>query len=299
MDLLTFGIAGFTAQAVDGALGMAYGVTCTSLLLAFGYSPVAASASVHMAEIVTSGVSGHFHRRFGNVNSTLFRNLAGPGMIGGAVGAYVLASMPADAIKPVVAMYLGLMGLRILIRAWVGPRPKLIAAPRIGMLGFTGGLPDAMGGGWGPIVTSTLGCGHDPRTAIGSVNRAEFFVTVVQSATFIFTIGLGNWRVVAGLCLGGAMAAPLAAVMARRLEAEHLMVAVGCLIVLVSLQTLASRYDRSFREERCGRARATPSVPPTCARPVFSECVERRPIGNTTASRRRSVLINFESTTNF
>lgn len=236
-----YAIAGLTAQAIDGALGMAYGVTCTSLLLAFGYSPVAASASVHMAEIVTSGVSGHFHWRFGNVNTTLFRNLVWPGMTGGAVGAYVLASLSADVVKPFVGAYLGLMGLRVLIQARNGPKPTLIAAHHIEMLGFTGGLLDAMGGGWGPIVTSTLvGCGHEPRTAIGSVNRAEFFVTVVQSATFIFTIGVSNWRVVAGLCLGGALAAPLAAVMARRVKAEHLMLAVGGLIVLLSLRILAT-----------------------------------------------------------
>jgi uncharacterized membrane protein YfcA len=239
MDLLTFAFIGFVAQSIDGALGMAYGVSCTSMLLAFGYSPAAASASVHMAEIVTSGVSGHFHWRLGNVDPVLFRNLVWPGMIGGAIGAYALTSIPAEVITPWIAVYLALMGVRILIKAWNG-RPPALSAQRVEALGFTGGLLDAMGGGgWGPIVTSTLvGRGHEPRMAIGSVNRAEFFVTVVQSATFVLTIGLSNWRVVLGLCAGGALAAPLAARVARRLQAKHLMIAVGVLIILLSLRTL-------------------------------------------------------------
>lgn len=240
MDLLLYLVVGFIAQAVDGALGMAYGVTCTSLLLALGYSPAAASASVHMAEVVTSGVSGHFHWRLGNVDPALFRNLVWPGMIGGAIGAYALASLPGDVMKPWIAVYLGFMGVRILVKAWNGRRHRAATTHRIGVLGFAGGLLDAMGGGgWGPIVTSTLvGRGHEPRMAIGSVNRAEFFVTIVQSATFVATIGMSNWRVVLGLCLGGAVAAPMAARMARRLKAEHLMVAVGLLIVLLSFRTL-------------------------------------------------------------
>lgn len=241
MDFLLYLLVGFIAQAIDGALGMAYGVTCTSLLLALGYSPAAASASVHMAEVVTSGVSGHFHWRLGNVDPALFRNLVWPGMIGGAIGAYALAALPADVMKPWIAVYLGVMGVRILLKAWNGRGHRAAPAThRIGVLGFAGGLLDAMGGGgWGPIVTSTLvGRGHEPRMAIGSVNRAEFFVTVVQSATFVATIGMSNWRVVLGLCLGGAIAAPMAARMARRLRAEHLMVAVGVLIILLSVRTL-------------------------------------------------------------
>ncbi len=240
MDLLLFAIAGFVAQLIDGALGMAYGVTCTSLLLAFGYAPAAASASVHMAEVVTSGVSGHFHWRLGNVDSALFRSLLWPGMLGGAIGAYTLASLPGDAVKPWIAVYLAFMGIRILVKAWNGGPPKVVTSHRVEALGLIGGCLDAIGGGgWGPIVTSTLvGRGHEPRVAIGSVNRAEFFVTLVQSATFVLTIGLGNWRVVLGLCAGGALAAPLAAHMARRIAPAHLMVGVGVLIILLSLRTL-------------------------------------------------------------
>jgi uncharacterized membrane protein YfcA len=225
---------------IDGALGMAYGVSCTSLLLAFGYQPAAASASVHMAEIVTSGVSGHFHWRLGNVNPALFHNLVWPGMVGGALGAYVLSALPGDALKPWVAIYLAVMGVRILIKGLNGRPVTPATTTRVEALGFVGGLMDAIGGGgWGPIVTSTLvGSGHEPRFAIGSVNRAEFFVTVVQSATFVLTIGFGNWPVVLGLCAGGALAAPLAATVTRRLQATHLMIAVGVLIVVLSAWTL-------------------------------------------------------------
>jgi uncharacterized membrane protein YfcA len=240
MELLWFALAGFFAQLIDGALGMAYGVTCTSLLLTFGYPPAAASASVHMAEMVTSGVSGHFHWRLGNVDPVLFRNLVWPGMIGGAIGAYALASLPGDAMKPWVAVYLAVMGVRIVIRALKGPAALRTSPHRVEALGFAGGLLEAMGGGgWGPIVTSTLvGRGHTPRTAIGSVNRAEFFVTLVQSAAFITVIGIGNWPVVLALSAGGAAAAPLAAHVARGVKAEHLMMAVGLLILLLSLRTI-------------------------------------------------------------
>ena len=239
-DLLFYSLAGFVAQMIDGALGMAYGVSCTSILLAFGYTPSVASASVHMAEIVTSGVSGHFHWRLGNVDPALFRNLVWPGMIGGAVGAYALSSLPGDAMKPWIAVYLAAMGIRIIIKAINGRPPTVVTAHRVEALGFVGGLLDALGGGgWGPIVTSTLvGRGHEPRMAIGSVNRAEFFVTIVQSATFVVMLGVTNLNVVIGLCLGGALAAPMAAHVARKLKAEHLMMAVGILIVLLSLRTL-------------------------------------------------------------
>jgi len=244
MEIVFFAVAGFLAQMIDGALGMAYGVTCTSLLLAFGYPPAVASASVHMAEVVTSGVSGHFHWRLGNVEPILFRNLVWPGMIGGAIGAYVLTSLPGEALKPWIAVYLAFMGVRILIKAWNGRAPAVASPHRVEVLGFAGGFLDAVGGGgWGPIVTSTLvGRGHEPRMAIGSVNRAEFFVTLVQSATFIVALGTVTWRVVLGLCLGGALAAPIAARVAKHVKAEHLMVAVGVLIVLLSLRTFVTSF---------------------------------------------------------
>jgi uncharacterized membrane protein YfcA len=240
LEVALFVVAGFLAQLVDGALGMAYGVTCTSLLLAFGFTPVNASASVHMAEIVTSGISGHFHWRLGNVDKELFRNLVWPGMIGGALGAYLLASVPAESITPWISVYLALMGARIIHKALNGRPPARPSVQRMEVLGFAGGMLDAMGGGgWGPIVTSTLvGRGHEPRMAIGSVNRAEFFVTLVQSVTFVLTLGLTNWPITLALCVGGGLAAPVAAHVARRMQPERLMLVVGGLIVLLSMRTL-------------------------------------------------------------
>lgn len=239
-DILFFACAGFLAQLVDGALGMAYGVTCNSLLLAFGYTPAVASASVHLAEIATSGVSGHFHWKLGNVDLTLFKRLVWPGMVGGAIGAYALSNLPADQLRPWIALYLALMGCRILLRARRPSQIRRSPPQRTEFLGFVGGLFDAIGGGgWGPIVTTTLvGGGLEPRTAIGSANRAEFFVTVVQSFTFALFVGLGHWPVILGLCIGGVAAAPLAAHVVRSLAAETLMTIVGILIILLSLRTI-------------------------------------------------------------
>jgi uncharacterized membrane protein YfcA len=239
-DLALFAFAGFVAQLIDGALGMAYGVTCNSLLLALGYPPAAASASVHMAEVVTSGVSGHFHWKLGNVDRKLFNNLVWPGVIGGVIGAYILSTFPSEALRPWVAVYLALMGVRILYKAWNG---RIVTAPTskgVELLGFAGGFLDAIGGGgWGPVVTTTLiGQGHEPRLALGSVNRAEFFVTLAQSFTFVVTLGVGNWPVVAGLCAGGVIAAPFGAHLARRVPAHWLMTAVGALIVFLSIRTV-------------------------------------------------------------
>jgi uncharacterized membrane protein YfcA len=160
-------------------------------------------------------------------------------VIGGAIGAYTLTAVPARLITPWVSLYLAGMGLRILYTAWRPILPTRPPAPRVEVLGFTGGLLDAMGGGgWGPIVTSTLvGQGREPRWAIGSVNRAEFFVTLAQSAVFVTAIGLTNWRVIAALCLGGAAAAPVGALVARRARPQHLMVLVGLLILALSVRT--------------------------------------------------------------
>lgn len=223
---------------------MAYGVTCSSMLLAFGYSPAAASASVHAAELVTSGISGHFHWRLGNVDKHLFRNLVWPGMVGGAIGAYLLTSFPAHVLTPWISIYLAMMGARILYKAWRNTVIARATTPRVEVLGFFGGLLDAMGGGgWGPIVTSTLvGQGQEPRRAIGSVNRAEFFVTLAQSAVFVTTIGLSHWQVILALCVGGAVAAPVAAIVAKHAQPRLLMAVVGTLIVALSLRTLVMSW---------------------------------------------------------
>jgi uncharacterized protein len=241
-SILWFAMVGFLAQMVDGALGMAYGVTATTVLLSLGVPPKFASASVHAAEVVTTGVSGLSHWAFGNVHLDLARRLVVPGVIGAMLGAYVLSSIDGEAIKPWIAGYLGVMGLVIVwkafsdvamshVRSWLEP------------LGFVGGFADAIGGGgWGPIVTTTLlARGNSPRFTVGSVNLTEFFVTVAQSAVFLLMLRssyLDYWQALVGLLIGGALAAPAAAVVTRHLPRRPFMVLVGLLILGLSLRTL-------------------------------------------------------------
>jgi uncharacterized protein len=237
-DLLLFASIGFAAQLVDGAVGMAYGLTATTVLLSLGVTPATASASVHAAEVFTTAASSLSHWRFGNVDKALFRRLALPGMIGGVVGAYVLTALPGETVRPFVAVYLSIMGALILWKAVRTPAPR--AAYSVVLLGLFGGLLDAVGGGgWGPLVTSTLvGRGTQARMAIGSANAAEFLVAVTISATFVATIGLHLWPTIIGLILGGVLAAPLAAYVARRVPERVLMVIVGTVIILLSAREL-------------------------------------------------------------
>ncbi len=239
-DLLFYVGVGFLAQIIDGALGMAYGVTSTTFLLSRGILPAQASAAVHASELVTTLVSGVSHLALKNVDMVLFRRLVIPGVIGAAVGAYVLSSLPGDAIRPFVSAYLLMMGLVILWKAARGDiRPRPVTT-KIRRLGLAGGFCDAIGGGgWGPIVTSTLVArGHEPRYTIGSVNAAEFFVTVSACLTFFVTVGFGYWRIIAGLIAGAVVAAPVAALICRRVNARALMTLVGLLISLLSLRTI-------------------------------------------------------------
>jgi uncharacterized membrane protein YfcA len=238
-SIINFIIVGFLAQTIDGALGMAYGVSSTSFLLGIGVPPAAASASVHMAEVFTSGVSGFSHLKLANVNKRVLKKLLIPGVIGGVLGAYLLTAIPGDAIRPFIAVYLLIMGLVILRKATKKTGPTE-AKVRLVPLGFIAGFLDAVGGGgWGPIATATLvGKGHNPRYAIGSVNLAEFFVTLAQAATFFALLGMINWRIFLGLLIGGVLAAPLAAYVCQRLPARALMIMVGILITALSLRTI-------------------------------------------------------------
>lgn len=239
-DILLYIAVGFAAQMIDGAIGMAYGITSTSVMLSLGVPPATASACVHAAETFTTAASGASHWKFGNVDFKLVRRLAIPGAIGGAIGAYVLSNVNGDMIKPFVAGYLLLMGLYILWKALrkipVNQEPPTRVAP----LGFIGGFLDSIGGGgWGPIVTTSLiGQGTAPRYAIGSVSLSEFFVTLTISATFMMTIGLDLWPIIAGLIIGGVIAAPFAALTTKHLPDKVLMTLVGCVIVLLSLRTI-------------------------------------------------------------
>lgn len=244
-DFVLFVAVGFAAQLVDGAIGMAYGLSATSVMLSFGIPPATASASVHAAEVFTTGISGLSHWRFGNVDWRFVRRLAIPGMLGGAAGAYILTTLPGDAIAPFVSAYLLLMGAWILWRAVRNAQRTSEPPSWLAPLGFGGGFLDAIGGGgWGPMVTSTLlGQGTTPRFTIGSVNFAEFFVTVTISVTFLGTIGLELWPIIAGLILGGALAAPVAAYATKAIPDRPLMILVGTIIMLLSLRGLIRAWS--------------------------------------------------------
>ena len=231
---------GFLAQAVDGALGMAYGVTAATFLLSLGASPAVASASVHIAEVFTTGLSGIAHVRYGNVNRRLFLRLLAPGIVGAVTGAFLVTQVDGRALKPFIAAYLLIIGAYILTRAFRRLTVRRNAPRHVGKLALFGGFVDAVGGGgWGPVVTSTLvGTGNDPRTTIGSVNFAEFFLTLATAATFTILANEATWLVVAGLVLGGLFAAPFAALLCRRLHARMLLCLVGILITALSAYNL-------------------------------------------------------------
>jgi hypothetical protein len=237
-DLLLFVLIGFAAQMVDGAIGMAYGLVSTSVLLSFGVPLTTASASVHAAEVFTTGASALSHWRLGNVDRKLFLRLAPAGMVGGGLGAYVLTAAPGEIMRPLVSVYLAIMGGVILWKALRGSRSQANAPRHVAALGLCGGFVDAVGGGgWGPLVAATLvGRGATARLVIGSTNAAEFLLTLTISATFVVTIGLELWPVIAGLVLGGVLAAPLAAYATRWLPERSLMIIVGLVIVLLSLR---------------------------------------------------------------
>jgi len=238
-QFMLFMLIGFAAQLVDGALGMAYGLTATSFLLAAGLPPATASATVHFAETFTTGASAISHHSFGNVHSPLFKRLVIPGMLGAATGAYILTELDGDVLKPYVAAYLILMGLYVLVKSFAEINP-IHVSKRIAPLGFFGGMIDSIGGGgWGPIVTSTLlARGNHTRYTIGTVNAVEFFVTLTSSAVFIATIGLSHWNIVLALALGGVFAAPLAGFVAKKIPHRPMMFFVGLLIIGVSARTL-------------------------------------------------------------
>ncbi len=233
-------LVGLLAQTVDGALGMAYGITSTSFLLASGSSPAVASASVHIAEVFTTGVSGISHVKLGNVNKSLFLRLLIPGILGATLGAWVVSSVDSSVIKPVVSAYLFLMGLYIISKVFKKITPRRETPKHVAKLGLFGGFVDAVGGGgWGPVVTTTLvGTGQDPRTTIGSVNLAEFFLTFASAAVFAGLVEEGPWPTVAGLVVGGLFAAPFAAYLTRHLKTKTLLMLVGGVISGISLYNL-------------------------------------------------------------
>lgn len=237
----TFIAIGFCAQLIDGALGMAYGASSSALLLHFGVSPKIASASVHMAEVFTTGVSGLSHLKFKNIDKKLLIKLVVPGVFGAIIGAYLLSSvLDGGFIKPYISAYLLILGLIILIKGIRNEAKTHKKVRRTGLLALFGGAFDAIGGGgWGPIVTSNiLNQGKDPRMTIGTVNTAEFFVTFFATGIFLMYVGVDNWQVVLGLIIGGVIAAPLGALIASRINKRVLMIIVSLVIILTSTLTV-------------------------------------------------------------
>lgn len=241
LALLPYIAVGFGAQLIDGALGMAFGVISSTLLIGvMGVSPAVASTGVHVVESFTTGASGLSHALHRNINWKLFLRLLIPGVIGGILGAYVLTSLDASVARPIVMIYLTAIGLYLLYRGLgfpLHPREPKIVEP----LGFVGGFLDAAGGGgWGPVVTSNLIIqGSPPRQTIGTVSATEFFLTVTISATFLISIGIEGLtpevlKPMLGLLIGGVAAAPLGAYVAKHVPTKGLLLMVGVVLTLTS-----------------------------------------------------------------
>lgn len=254
-QLIVLGLVGLLAQLVDGSLGMAYGVTSSTLLLAAGVAPAAASAAVHMSEIGTSLVSGISHHKLGNVDWRTVSILAIPGFIGAFAGATFLVSLDGAVAKPFVAALLLGLGLYVVWRflALGGRRPQFRGRPSAGFLapmGVVAGALDAIGGGgWGPVGTTTLlSSGRlEPRKVVGSIDTSEFVVAVGGSLGFLLALGSSgiDWRYAGALLAGGVVAAPLAAWLVRFMAARVLGVAAGGLIVLTNTKTIAEALGAS------------------------------------------------------
>ena len=246
--LIVLGVVGLIAQLIDGSLGMAYGVTSSTLLLAVGVAPAAASAAVHFSEIGTSLVSGASHHRLGNVDWRTVSILALPGFIGAFLGATLLSNLDGAVAKPIVAGILLGLGIYVIYRFLKlgGRRPQFKARPSakfLAPMGLVAGALDAVGGGgWGPVgTTSLLSSGRlEPRKVVGSIDTSEFVVAVGGSLGFILALGSQgiNWGYAGALLAGGVVAAPIAAWLVKHLAARVLGVAAGGLIVLINSQTI-------------------------------------------------------------
>jgi uncharacterized protein len=236
---LLFIAVGFVAQLIDGALGMAYGVSCSTLLMYLGVSPRAATAAVHTAEVFTTAVSGLSHIRFNNLDKRLFFRIVITGVIGACIGAYFISEVfDGKVIKPFIAAYLLILGLVIFIK---GVRNRHVKkneeVKNAEWLALFGGFSDAVGGGgWGPIVTSNIiHQGNNPRETIGTVNTAEFFVTFFSTGVFMFFVGIESWQVILGLITGGVIAAPIGAYLASRTNKRLMLILIGIVIMVTSM----------------------------------------------------------------
>ncbi len=244
--ILLWILCGFIAQLIDGSMGMAYGVSTTTFLLSFGISPAVASASMHASEIFTTGTSSLVYLRYRNINGKLFRTMLIPGAVGAIIGACTISLLKKYMffVKPIVSIYtlvLGILIIRKALGAKFGKRKKI---RRIGPLAAIGGFLDSLGGGgWGPIVTSTLVAGgRDLRYSIGSAHAAKFFVAVISSVTFFFMIGISHWMIILGLVIGGMIAAPFSIWLSTRISIRNGLILVGLLIIITSIKTILAAF---------------------------------------------------------
>jgi hypothetical protein len=237
-------LAGFCAELVAGSMGMGYGVICTTILLILNVPPPVISASIHSAESFTSAAGSLSHWQLGNINKKLVKALAIPAVIGAVIGAISLTYVGenyAKLTKPVIATYTMYLGFRILRNAYKNKNGNGVKKKtNIPILGLIGGFIDSFGGGgWGPLVTGTfIKNGHTPRYVIGSSTMAKFILTVASAITFIFTVGIHHWNIVAGLLIGGIITAPFSAMLTARLPMRKMFIAVGIVVIIMSLITI-------------------------------------------------------------
>jgi len=240
-----FLIAGFIFAMIDGAIGMSYGVTSTTFSLSMGIPPASASTAVHISEILSNGIAGWMHYRMGNINKKLLKLLLIPGIIGAVLGAFLLSSLEnyAQYTKPLISVYTLILGIVILKKSGILKTKKAKAGlkiKRIGVLGFSGGFIDAVGGGgWGSIVLSSLiAGGRNARFSLGTVKLSRFFIALMSSLTFVTMLNGLHWYAVAGLVLGSAIASPIAARISNKMSAKTIMVAVSIIVILVSVRSI-------------------------------------------------------------
>lgn len=236
---IIFATLGFIAQLIDGALGMAYGVFLSTTLTSAGIPIASASACIHFAEIFTTFTSGISHFKLKNIDFTLLKKLAPAGILGGVIGAILVSKINSEYIRPFVSTYLCLLGIRIILKS-LSYKKETTTPKKIFPLGFIGGFLDAIGGGgWGPIVTGTLiNKNNCPHKTIGTVSLTEFFVTFCQSLAFATTLGLGYFKIVLGLIIGGCLAAPLSAYICLKINTKILMFIVGTIITSLNIVAL-------------------------------------------------------------
>jgi len=239
-------LAGFIAQLVDGALGMGYGVTSATILLSSGISPAAISGAIHTAETFAAGVSGYSHYKFGNVNKKLFKALVVPGVLGAIIGAVLLVLLGdkyGNQLRPVVAIYTLFLGIKFIMNAFKQAK-VLQKFKHYSLLATVGGFFDSFGGGgWGPIVTSTLiNNGRSHKYVIGSVSLTEFFITLASAFTFFTLLGASHWQVIIALVIGGTIAAPIAARLTGKIPKKTSYILLGILVIIWSIRILLKAF---------------------------------------------------------